>query len=332
MRRPTLREDYNFGVSICERLPMPKVANVALFFIVIAGFSSARGQIAPPDTNVPVVATGSTSAAPAGGPLVILNVLVDIKKGATAPISADALEILEDGTPQKIESIAGPGTPVSLCLEIDISGSMTSKREQIAGAAKELVKSLPPGSEVMVSVFADKAYLAAPFTPAEAIDLSLFDRLKLGHRTALSDSIVSAEQYFVHSARYPRRALIIITGGYNNASTHGENEAERAMEAPGSPFVYALGLVDPYAPDPEGRSALQFLDSAGAHIVRVSSIDEISKSAADISQCIDRQYALSYRSALTTPDKRLHKIEVKLPQADKRIKIESLPGYYIPSH
>jgi hypothetical protein len=32
------------------------------------------------------------------------------------------------------------------------------------------------------------------------------------------------------------------------------------------------------------------------------------------------------------PDKRLHKIEVKLSGSDLRIKIESPPGYYSPSH
>jgi Ca-activated chloride channel homolog len=313
---------------------MPKVAKTAFFFLVIAVYSFARGQAAPHDANVPAVATGATQAAPAEWPQVVLNVLVDAKKGATDPVNVSSLEILEDGTQQEIESTAGPGSPVSLCLAIDISGSMTSKREQIAAAAKELVKSLPLGSEVMVSVFADKAYLAEPFTPAEALDLSLFDRLKFGHRTAMSDAVVITEPYFVQFARYPRRALVIITGGYNNASTHGENEAVRAMEAPGSPFVYALGLVDPYAyaPNPEGRPALQFLDSAGAYIIPVPSIGEISKSAAHISQCIERQYALSYRSALAARDNRLHKVEVKLPQADKRIKVESLPGYYIPSH
>jgi hypothetical protein len=312
---------------------MPKVAQIAFFFAVIAGFSFARGQAAPPDANVPAVASGSTLAAPAGEPLVILNVLVDLKKGVTAPISADALEILEDSTLQKIESIAGPGTPVSLCLEIDISGSMTSKREQIAGAAKQLVKSLPPGSEVMVSVFADKAYLAAPFTPAEAIDPSLFDHLKYGHRTALSDSIVITESYFVHFARYPRRALVTITDGGDNVSKHGTEEAIRSMEMPSGPFVYVLGLFDPYAPTPEGRMPVtNFFPSNGVRIVRVSDLHDILLGATEISQCIDRQYALSFRSALTTPDKRLHKIQVRPPESDPGIKIESLPGYYIQSH
>ena len=65
---------------------MPKVANVALFFILIAGFSFARGQTAPPDTNVPVVATGLAPAAPAATclhptssqvcPIVVVRIMV----------------------------------------------------------------------------------------------------------------------------------------------------------------------------------------------------------------------------------------------------------------
>jgi hypothetical protein len=41
---------------------------------------------------------------------------------------------------------------------------------------------------------------------------------------------------------------------------------------------------------------------------------------------------VSYRSALTAPDKRLHKTQARLPEPDPGIKVESLPGYYIPSH
>ena len=208
-----------------------------------------------------------------------------------------------------------------------------SKSEQIAGAAKELVKSLPPGSEVMVSVFADEAYIAAPFTPAEAIDLSLFDHLNYGHRTAFGDSIVITEPYFVQFARYPRRAVVMITDGEDNFSKHRKVEAIRSMEMPSSPFVYVLGLFDPYAPTPEERwSFTNYFPSNGVRIVSVPDLHEILTGVTEISQCIDRQYALSYRSALTAPDKRLHKIEVRLSEPDPRIKIESLPGYYIHSH
>jgi Ca-activated chloride channel family protein len=311
---------------------MAKVVKITIVFALIAGFPFARGQAARPDAGIPAVAEGSVPAVPSEWPQVILNVLVDAKKGATDPVPASSLEIIEDGTPQKIESIAGPGSPVSLCILIDVSGSMTSKQSDVRDAAAALVKGLPPDSEVTVSAFAEKSYLVLPFTRAEAVDLSLFGRLKFGHHTALNDSVIVAEQYFVKFARYPRRALVLITDGGENASEHGISDATHAMEAPTGPFVYVLEIFDPYAPTPEERwPVANFFPSTGVRIFRTSVAQDLPMGATEISQCIDRQYSLSYRSALTTPNKHLHKIQVRLPAPDPNIKIESLPGYYIPS-
>ena len=125
---------------------------------------------------------------------------------------------------------------------------------------------------------------------------------------------------------------MLITDGGDNASHHHTNEAIRSMEMPSSPFVYVLEILDPYAPTPEERMpAMDFFPSAGMLILRANPSEDFSTRVAEIAQCIDHQYALSYRSTLTTPDKRFHKIEVKAPGAEDRIKIESLPGYYIPS-
>jgi hypothetical protein len=264
---------------------------------------------------------------------VVINVLIDAKKGTSNTMAASSLEVFEDGAPQKIESIAGPGTPLSLCILIDVSGSMTSKKDQIAGAAKELVKSLPPGSEVMIWVFADKAYLAVPFTRAEAIDLTLFDRLKFGHHAAINDSVIVAEQHFVQFARYQRRALVLVTDGFDSVSLHGMSDVTHAMELPGSPFVYILEIFDPYRPIPGEHTRIgDFLSPNRAHVEMAGESDAAAQGALDISQCVNRQYALSYRSALIAPDLRLHKIQVKPPAPNPEIRIESLPGYYIPSH
>ncbi|MGB6857588.1 MAG: VWA domain-containing protein [Terracidiphilus sp.] len=312
---------------------MPTVAKAVLFFLVIADFSFARAQVSAPGTGAPIVPAITAPAAAAEWPQVILNVLVDAKKGVANPIPASSLEIVEDGTPQKIESIAGPGSPVSLCILMDVSGSMTSKQDEARDSAVALVMGLPQGSEVTVSAFAEKSYLVLPFTPAAEVDLSIFGHLQYGHRTALDDSIVIAEPYFAHFARYPRRALVLITDGGDNVSRHSVSEAVRSLETAPSPFVYVLEIFDPYAPTPQERAAaMTFFPSAGVRIVKSSDPHDMPKGAAEISECINRQYALSYRSALITPDQRLHKIQVKLHAPDPGVKAESLPGYYIPNH
>lgn len=312
---------------------MLKVAKVGLSFAVVAGLSFAHGQTTPPGANVSAFVAGSTPAAADEHPQVILNVLVDLKKAVTAPIPVFSMKVIEDGAQQKIESIAGPGSPVSLCILIDVSGSMTSKQSGVRDAAIALVKGLPPGSEVTVSGFAEKSYLVLPFTPATQVDLSIFGRLQYGHHTALNDAVVIAESYFAQFARYPRRALVLITDGGDNASKHGANDAIHSLEMPSSPFVYVLLISDLYAPTPEERwPVVNLYPSTGVRIFRTANAQDLPMGAAEISQCIDRQYALSIHSTLTAPDKRLHTIQVRLPAPDPDIKIESLPGYYIQSH
>ena len=158
------------------------------------------------------------------------------------------------------------------------------------------------------------------------------DRLKFDHHTALGDSITVSEPYIIHFAHNARRAIVMITDGRDNASSHGVPDVRRAMLSPGSPFAYVLALVDLYAATPQtGLRIDEFLSPARAHVVRSAEPSWTLKGANEISSCIASQYALTYTSALNTRDNRLHKIEIKMPQADKRDKIETLEGYYIPS-
>jgi hypothetical protein len=209
---------------------------------------------------------------------------------------------------------------------------MANRRNEVRDAAISLVKNLPPGSEVMISVFAEKSYLAKPFTPAETIDLSFLNRLKFDHHTALGDSLTVSEPYIIQFAHNARRAIVLITDGRDNASSHGVTDVRRAMLSPGSPFPYVLALVDLYAATPQtGLRVDELLSPARAHVIRSAEPGWTLKDANEISNCIASQYALTYTSTLKTRDNRLHKIEIKMPQADKRVKVETLEGYYIPA-
>lgn len=270
-----------------------------------------------------------------GWPNVVVNVLFDSKAGkghTPALVDLSSLRIVDDGTPQKIQTIVGPGTPVSLCLDLDISGSMQSKRNFLRDAAITLIKNLPPGSEVMISVFADKSYLPIPFTPASEVDLSIFDRLTFAHHTALYDSIVTAESYFVHTAHFRRRAFVMITDGLDNLSGHSAKDAVRSLETPQSPFFYVIQTLDPYVPYPWSHlQAGLFLLPAGVHVVTVVYLQDIPRYAELVSEWIATQYALAYTSTSASQNKRLHKIEVELDPANSNVKVELLRGYYLPT-
>lgn len=153
-----------------------------------------------------------------------------------SPLSPSDLKVAEDGIPVAVESIDGPGKPISLCILIDLSASMANLGIQIRDASYFLAKSLPAGSEVMAVAFADKPTLVLPFSATSSVRPQTFENLQFGHRTALYDAIDLAESSFRQSARFSRRAMVIITDGGENASRHSAGETKRSILAPQGPL------------------------------------------------------------------------------------------------
>ncbi len=302
-------------------------------------------------TTVPVKASDTTPGAAVAAadtkptsdwPSVTLNVLVEDKneKPVTGEVTPD-FQVRENTVPQTVQSVAGPGEPVSLGILFDISGSMEKNRVLVREAASALVKHLPPQSEVMVAVFADKAEVVAPFAPVTAIDPTLFGRWKYSQRTALNDAIIDTMPQFVHTARYPRRALVVITDGGENRSRHGDSAATQSIEIPGAPYVYVLEIPDPYAPTQQEREGADYLWPNGVRTVIVTqgwpgivSRDlpgAVLDGANEITVCISSQYAITYTTAETVRGGRPRKIVVDWPQAGRGMKVKSLKEYMVPS-
>lgn len=99
-------------------------------------------------------------------PNIDLNILVVDKSGQPqAPIDRSAFHLFENGAERPIDSVTAGDVPVSLALLIDTSGSTYGNRNTISAVATAIIRSLPPGSEVMAVLFAEKAYIDLPFTP-----------------------------------------------------------------------------------------------------------------------------------------------------------------------
>jgi Ca-activated chloride channel family protein len=322
-----------------KELPMPNFTKAAWLaaFLASPAICSAQATVPvkAPDTT-PRAAVAATDAKPTSGwPTVTLNVLVEDKKEQpiTGELTPD-FQVQEDTVKQTVQSIAGPGEPVSLGILFDISGSMEKNRALVRDAAAALVKHLPPQSEVMVSVFAEKAVVVVPFSPVTAIDLTLFGRWKYAHHTALNDAVIETMPQFVRTARYPRRALVVITDGEEDRSRHGGRAFLQSTEIPGAPYVYVLLIADPYAPDlQEVQRFADFGWSNGTRAVHVSgeSSHEVLAGANEITVCIASQYAITYTTAETLRDKRLRKVVIGWPEAGRGMKIMSLKEYMVPA-
>lgn len=329
---------------VLKKVKMRDAKKLACLFFLCADlcmpYFPANSEVATP---APVPRPAEVPAPPTW-PIVNLNLLLlGSSKHPFIAGNGVQFQLVEDGDVQTVQNISGPGSPVSLCVEIQ-GGAWFP--EQIHDAIISLIKQLPPQSEVTIVIVADKAYLALPFASASAAVEQFHGAGRLNRMTRESylASLGSTEEYLRQHAHYPRRALVIMTGWAPNRDSDID-DAVRSMLVPGAPFVYLIRLrVENALPfDPEDQLIdnfyAKFARSVGGLSLTLSPGEgrfDYGSSISELRRDIDSQYALTYVSTHKIADTKFHKVDAKISQNDPgdshkrpQINIQVAPGYYV---
>lgn len=240
--------------------------------------------------------SGQTPIFRAEARLVVLQVAVHGSRGErVADLNQAAFTVYENGKPQPISIFLGDNVPVSVGMVLDNSGSMRTRRSRVEAAARAFTRASNPLDEVFVINFADKARIDVPLGSDLARLEAGIARLDPIGGTALRDALDRAETYLNEHAIRERKVLLVVTDGYDNASTvsasHVQKQAEQNEIA-----VYAIGL--PHAdPDKVGRARRELDDltnGTGGLAIHLSNIDEVEAAAIDLARRIRQQYTLAY--------------------------------------
>jgi Ca-activated chloride channel family protein len=146
------------------------------------------------------------------------------------------------------------GTPASLVVAIDSSGSMQAKLETLQKELGAFFKGLNACDEVAIISFGSaedrdpdspSIKLVQPFTTDHALAASRLESLKPYGQTALFDAVDQGLR-LLGKAHYPNRAMVLITDGMDNISVTGGDAAVAKARRNGWP-VYAIGIGDPHA-------------------------------------------------------------------------------------
>ena len=126
---------------------------------------------------------------------------------------------------------------MSLGVIFDMSGSMSSKIERAREAVVEFFKTANPQDEFFMITFADKPEEVTDFTSSiEDIQGKLVYTVPKG-RTALLDAIYLGVSKMRH-AKYPKKAMLIISDGGDNHSRYTEGEI-KSMVKEADVLIYA---------------------------------------------------------------------------------------------
>ena len=275
-------------------------ALTAVFSILISGPLSAGAQSTTVTMQVQQPKPGPSGAYTlhVDAEEVVLNCTVlDNKRELVNDLTKSNFKVFEDQALQTVLSLQHQDTPVSIGLLVDNSGSMSTKRAAIAAAALDLIKASNPQDETFVINFSDQAYLDEDFTSDLDKLQNGLSHLSQSGGTALYDTVVTASDKMERSATRPRKVLIVITDGDDNASKLTLDNAVHRVQDMQGPIIYSIGLLFGGDKSRHAKRDLQALSSeTGGIAFFPDALKDVDSVAAEVARDIRNQYAIAYHS------------------------------------
>jgi Ca-activated chloride channel homolog len=249
-------------------------------------------------------------------------------------LEKDNFELFEGGSKEEIKSFSSEDAPVSLGVIFDSSGSMSSKMDRAKDAVMEFFKTANPQDEFFMITFSDEPEVINDFTSSvDDIQGKLVFTVPR-RRTALLDAIYMGITK-MREAKYPKKALLIISDGGDNHSRYTENEI-KALVKEADVMIYAIGIYDRYFPTEEERLGPALLgeitELTGGRAFTVENPNDLADVATKIGIELRNQYVLGYRPKIVMRDGKWRKIRVKLlpPKGLPPLRVYARTGYYGP--
>jgi Ca-activated chloride channel homolog len=353
---PTLAAPSIYAAKRSLRLEQWIVLTLsALLCIATAGFAQTtdvndihvqpRTVEKPKDLPKPEVLTTSTTTTTGLSahvrPLKVDVDLVLVPVTITDPMNRlvtglekENFQLFEGNSAQDIRTFSAEDAPVSLGVIFDSSGSMSTKMDRAKEAVIEFFKTANPQDEFFMVTFSDEPEEITDFT--NSVD-DIQNRLVFAvprRRTALLDAIYMGVTK-MRQAKYPKKALLIISDGGDNHSRYTEHEIKSLVKE-ADVMVYAIGIYDHYASAPEERLGPQLLgeitELTGGRAFTIDNPNDLADVATKIGVELRNQYVLGYRPNKVVRDGKWRKIKVKLlpPKGLPPLKVYARTGYYAP--
>jgi Ca-activated chloride channel family protein len=318
--------------------PFVGVSILALLLICLAQ-STAYGQVLSRNGwngRTPIsTAMAEGDSAPSHKPrslhvdvdLVIVPVTVsDSTNHAVTSLKKEDFVLYEGDKQQEIRYFSTEDDPISVAILLDVSKSMTNKIDTERSAIVEFFNNANPEDEYFAIAFSDRPRVLADST--QSVDRLQGELLaeQPGGPTALLDAVYLAISK-LRTARYERKAILILSDGGDNASRYKLREIKSVAQE-SDVQIYAVGLFETFffnsIEEKLGKVWLgEITDVTGGRTITVDNRGKVPEAAATISRAMRNQYVLGYRPT-TTATTKWRKIKVRLTSSGDR----SLRAYY----
>jgi len=276
--------------------------------------------------------------------LITVGVRVTDSRGRdVSGLQAKDFSIREDSAPRDIAFFSNEPQAITLGIVVDRNSSMAygSKLDRAKDAARALVNGAQEGSEFFYIVFDDVVNVGADFTSDRQDLMSVIQRTALGGGTSLYEAILRGLT-LTDRAQLPRRALVVISDGADQHSTHKLSEIISFVRQ-SEIQIFTIGYfsseedlfyrtatskmmrIDGTEIDNPQVALEKVAKESGGDFFFPRSDKELAEAVTKISEDLRTQYTLAFYPQSQDRENRYHELRVTV--RDKSYKVRARPGY-----
>ena len=249
--------------------------------------------------------------------------------GEYREVSADDLEILEDGVPQHVETFHEASQPVSIVLALDASGSMRNREADVIASARAFADALRPQDQLAVVLFSDAVTFVHDLSTNRDATREAINTYKTAGGTALYDAVGEALGRLQRTEG--RRVVVVMTDGKdeNNPGTApGSSRTmpevlEQLKESGATIFTIGLGTTVHVEP------LQKFADLSGGRMLLPQEVSQLEAEFGRVVEDLRRRYVIGYTSTNGERNGNWRKVDIRVKSAPQ-ITVRSSGGYSAP--
>ncbi|HVH29035.1 MAG TPA: VWA domain-containing protein, partial [Vicinamibacterales bacterium] len=241
-------------------------------------------------------------------------------------LDVSTFSIMEDGELQTIDIARQEAIGATFALLIDRSESMSRRLDYVQQTAMTLAGYMGPKDQMIIAPFSKEIGAVTGPTNDRATIAESIQAITPSGGTAILDSLTNATQ--ILAAAEGRRAIVLITDGYDEDSEGSFEQALAAVKSAGA-TLYVVGIGGVAGISIKGERLLRrlALDTGGRFFfpARDTQLAEVDHA---LTEDVQNRYLLSYTPLNQKLDGTWREITVTTGNADYVIRTR--PGYFAP--
>jgi Ca-activated chloride channel family protein len=227
--------------------------------------------------------------------------------------------IWEDRVEQNILYFSTEDAPMSLMIVLDISGSMANSRAFSDKTAAECLKTGVQDDQFSLIVFSSRPEPATEFTTDIRKLQSKLLFLNSKGTTALYDAVYDG-LVTLDTATNPRKALVVISDGYENHSRHSASDIKKMVREK-DVQIYTIGN--------SGDGAIRELTQITGGRALLGMGTGLANICSAIVRELKNQFVISYKSTNLAKDGSWRKVRVQLTLPEElQLSVRAKTGYF----